>query len=133
MNEQTPNTACPILVRQVALHGWSAIAATALLLAVGSIGFAQQPAGGDAKANADQSDPAPEATPESDAGNAAEGGSNAERTNLNLLGQEDTRSGEARRNENVQFNLVDTNTLQELNIRLGATATIVTDFQPDRD
>ena len=109
------------------------MAATALLLAVGSIGFAQQPAGGDGKADADQSDPAPEATPESDAGNAAEGGANAERTNLNLLGQEDTRSGEARRNENVQFNLVDTNTLQELNIRLGATATIVTDFQPDRD
>ncbi|MDE0104724.1 MAG: hypothetical protein OXN89_20305, partial [Bryobacterales bacterium] len=109
------------------------MAATALLLAVGSIGFAQQPAGGDAKANADQEDPAPEATPESDAGSAAEGGANAERTNLNLLGQEDTRSGEARRNENVQFNLVDTNTLQELNIRLGATATIVTDFQPDRD
>ena len=52
---------------------------------------------------------------------------------MNLLGQEDTRSGEARRNENVQFNLVDTNTLQELNIRLGATATIVTDFQPSRD
>lgn len=63
----------------------------------------------------------------------SEGGAAAQRTNLNLLGQEDTRSGEARRNENVQFNLVDTNTLQELNIRLGATATIVTDFQPDRD
>ena len=60
-------------------------------------------------------------------------GASAARTSLNLLGQEDTKSGEARRNENVQFNLVDTNTLQELNIRLGATATIVTDFQPDRD
>ncbi len=64
---------------------------------------------------------------------SAEGGAAAQRTSLNLLGQEDTGSGEARRNENVQFNLVDTNTLQELNIRLGATATIVTDFQPDRD
>ena len=64
---------------------------------------------------------------------AAEGAAAEQRTALNLLGQEDTRSGEARRNENVQFNLVDTNTLQELNIRLGATATIVTDFQPDRD
>ncbi len=64
---------------------------------------------------------------------ATEDGAAAQRTSLNLLGQEDTRSGEARRNENVQFNLVDTNTLQELNIRLGATATIVTDFQPDRD
>ena len=75
------------------------------------------------------------ATAESDASGSASGGDGAaaERTSLNLLGQEDTRSGEARRNENVQFNLVDTNTLQELNIRLGATATIVTDFQPDRD
>lgn len=68
-----------------------------------------------------------------DSAEAAEGGASAQRTSLNLLGQEDTKSGEARRNENVQFNLVDTNTLQELNIRLGATATIVTDFQPDRD
>ncbi len=66
-------------------------------------------------------------------GEAADDGASAQRTSLNLLGQEDTKSGEARRNENVQFNLVDTNTLQELNIRLGATATIVTDFQPDRD
>ena len=64
---------------------------------------------------------------------AAEAGTDAQRTSLNLLGQEDTKSGEARRNENVQFNLVDTNTLQELNIRLGATATIVTEFRPDRD
>ena len=68
-----------------------------------------------------------------DSAEVAEGGASAQRTSLNLLGQEDTKSGEARRNENVQFNLVDTNTLQELNIRLGATATIVTDFQPDRD
>lgn len=68
-----------------------------------------------------------------DASAAEDTSASAQRTRLNLLGQEDTRSGEARRNENVQFNLVDTNTLQELNIRLGATATIVTAFQPDRD
>ena len=76
---------------------------------------------------ADSPDAAVESAPEPETGAATQ------RTNLNLLGQEDTKSGEARRNENVQFNLVDTNTLQELNIRLGATATIVTDFQPDRD
>ena len=64
---------------------------------------------------------------------AGDAGTDGQRTSLNLLGQEDTESGEARRNENVQFNLVDTNTLQELNIRLGATATIVTEFRPDRD
>jgi len=56
-----------------------------------------------------------------------------DRTALNLLGQEDTKSGEGRRNENVQFNLVDTNALQELNVRLGVTATIVQTFAPDRD
>ncbi len=64
---------------------------------------------------------------------AAEGGAAAQRTSLNLLGQEDTKSGEARRNENVQFNLVDTNTLQELNIRLGASATLLSEIPADRD
>ena len=55
-----------------------------------------------------------------------------QRTRLNLLGQTDTQSGESRRNENVQFNLVDKNVLRELNTRLGTTATIVTEFAPDR-
>ncbi|MDX1982684.1 MAG: hypothetical protein SFV51_20605 [Bryobacteraceae bacterium] len=52
-----------------------------------------------------------------------------ERTQLNLLGQTDTTKGESRRNENVQFNLIDTNTVRELNIRLGATATIFNEFR----
>jgi hypothetical protein len=55
-----------------------------------------------------------------------------QRTRLNLLGQTDVQSGESRRNENVQFNLVDNNLLRELNTRLGTTATIVTEFRPDR-
>ncbi len=95
---------------------------------------AQQPSDAGSAA-ADQEKPTAPETPAAaaNADASAESGAAAQRTNLNLLGQEDTRSGEARRNENVQFNLVDTNTLQELNIRLGATATIVTDFQPDRD
>ncbi|MCS7044291.1 MAG: heparinase II/III-family protein [Bryobacteraceae bacterium] len=54
------------------------------------------------------------------------------RVELNLLGAADTESGESRRNENVQFNLVDNNALKELNVRLGVTATIVREFQPDR-
>lgn len=117
-----------------------ALFAIAVLVGLGvpSALQAQQPSDADSAA-ADQEQPttpeapaeAPAATEAADA--SAESGAAAQRTNLNLLGQEDTRSGEARRNENVQFNLVDTNTLQELNIRLGATATIVTDFQPDRD
>lgn len=54
------------------------------------------------------------------------------RTELNLLGRTDTQSGEARRNENVQFNLIDNNALKELNIRVGITATLFDEFRGDR-
>jgi len=54
------------------------------------------------------------------------------RVELNLLGKEDTAKGESRRNENIQFNLVDNNALKELNVRLGATATLVQEFRVDR-
>lgn len=57
---------------------------------------------------------------------------NQQRLNLNLLGQTDANSGESRRNENVQFNLIDTNTMRELNARVGTTATLIDAFQPDR-
>ena len=57
---------------------------------------------------------------------------NRRRIELNLLGQTDTAAGESRRNENIQFNLVDNNALKELNVRLGATATIVPVFLPER-
>src|SRR6267378_7364555 len=56
-----------------------------------------------------------------------------QRTELNLLGKVDTQSGESRRNENVQFNLIDNNTRKELNTRLGTSATIVEEFHPDRN
>ncbi len=56
----------------------------------------------------------------------------AQRTAINLLGETSSESGESRRNENVQFNLVDNNALKELNIRLGTTATIVSEFSVDR-
>jgi hypothetical protein len=52
------------------------------------------------------------------------------RIELNMLGKTDASSGESRRNENVQFNLVDNGALKELNIRLGTTATIVQEFSP---
>ncbi len=55
-----------------------------------------------------------------------------QRTQLNLLGQTDAQAGESRRNENVQFNLVDNNLLRELNTRLGTTATIITEFRAER-
>src|SRR5215468_9644894 len=54
------------------------------------------------------------------------------RTDLNLLGGTDASAGESRRNENVQFNLIDNNALKYLNIRLGTNATIVTEVRPDR-
>jgi hypothetical protein len=62
----------------------------------------------------------------------AETNPNATRTQLNLLGQTDTSSGESRRNENIQFNLIDNNALKELNTRLGVTATFVV-FEPNRN
>ncbi len=55
------------------------------------------------------------------------------RAQLNLLGQTDIEAGESRRNENIQFNLIDNNALKELNVRLGTTATIVDDFRADQN
>lgn len=55
------------------------------------------------------------------------------RIELNLIGTAATDDGESRRNENVQFNLVDNNALKELNVRLGVTATIVEEFIPARN
>jgi hypothetical protein len=52
------------------------------------------------------------------------------RVEMNLLGKTDAASGESRRNENVQFNLVNNNALKDLNVRLGTTATIVREFDP---
>lgn len=54
----------------------------------------------------------------------------SKRVELNMLGKTDSASGESRRNENVQFNLVDNGALKELNVRLGTTATIVKEFNP---
>src|SRR6202008_3236287 len=58
---------------------------------------------------------------------------NRTRLELNLLGKENTAGGESRRNENIQFNLVDNNALKELNVRLGATATIIEEFKPEQN
>ncbi|MEZ5403624.1 MAG: TonB-dependent receptor [Bryobacteraceae bacterium] len=57
----------------------------------------------------------------------------AKRIELNVLGRTDTASGESRRNENIQFNLVDNNALKELNLRLGTSATIIEEFRPERN
>lgn len=55
------------------------------------------------------------------------------RTDLNLLGKTNTQAGESRRNENVQFNLIDNNALKELNVRLGTTATISPVYEAPRN
>lgn len=57
----------------------------------------------------------------------------SKRVELNLIGTAATDEGESRRNENVQFNLVDNNALKELNVRLGVTATLVDEFTPARN
>jgi hypothetical protein len=62
----------------------------------------------------------------------SESSESRKRVELNLLGKEDTSAGESRRNENIQFNLVDNNALKELNIRVGASATVVDQFRPER-
>src|SRR5437773_5971247 len=53
------------------------------------------------------------------------------RTELNLLGKTEVQAAESRRNENVQFNLIDNNALKELNARLGSSATVTPAFQPE--
>lgn len=77
-------------------------------------------------------DSAPLAPPESaappDESGSPEEASGAERTSLNLLGEVDSSSGESRRNENVRITLMDNNVLKELNVRMGPTATIVSEF-----
>lgn len=52
---------------------------------------------------------------------------------LSLAGKTETDKGESRRNENVQVNMVDNNALKELQQRMGASATIVDEFKPDRN
>jgi len=44
-----------------------------------------------------------------------------------------TARGEGRRNENVQVNLVNNNALRDANRRVGATATLVDEFRPERN
>ena len=58
---------------------------------------------------------------------------NASADDPNLLGKVNTSSGEARRNENVQFNQIDNNALRDLQKRMGTTATAVEEFQADRN
>src|SRR5262245_15414966 len=91
-----------------------------------------QPADGSV-ANADSSEPAGNGSTQTDPGSNPTAADLSKRTELNLLGKTNTEGGESRRNENVQFNLIDNNALKELNIRLGTTATLIEEFTPNRN
>jgi len=54
------------------------------------------------------------------------------RAALNLLGQTNTQGGESNRNQNVSISLVNNSAAQELNARVGTTATLIPEFQADR-
>ncbi|MDX2030702.1 MAG: TonB-dependent receptor [Blastocatellia bacterium] len=95
-----------------------------LLPAAGSAARAQERPAPAAAGKAGEK--APEKTGEADTRPAEA----ARRVELNMLGKTDSASGESRRNENVQFNLVDNGALKELNVRLGTTATILQEFSP---
>src|SRR5574341_618257 len=86
-----------------------------------------QPLAQSAPANAAQE------KPKADAPAPATETTQNQRTQLNLLGQTDTAAGESRRNENVQFNLIDNNSLRELNLRVGTTATLISEFNAARN
>ncbi len=83
--------------------------------------------GREAAEQAPEQDPAvPESPP--DAADEAPEEAAGERTRLNLLGEVDSESGEARRNENVRLTLIDNNVLKELLQRMGTTASIIKTF-----
>lgn len=88
----------------------------------------EEPGGGAAEASGAES-----ATPSPAKPSGEPASANAQRTNLNLLGQVNSSKGEARRNENVQIDLIDNNVLKELNQRIGVTATLVPRFPANQE
>ena len=112
---------------QLASPGFAALACAAVCLgqeaaAPQAAGLADDAAVAAATAEAGEGDAAAQV------GEAETG----ERTRLNLLGEVDSESGEARRNENVRLTLIDNNVLKELLRRMGATATLVENFAAEQ-
>ncbi len=102
---------------------------------IAAIGLAQQPAPAPKPADPQSEKPAESqdsAEPAADSETGPATPQPVRAAGQNLLGQADTARGEGRRNENVQLNLVDNNAARDANQRLGATATIVEEFRPDR-
>src|SRR5437899_5302999 len=77
---------------------------------------------------ATQEKPSAEVAPETP---TPEAPADDKRTELNLIGKTEVQTGESRRNENVQFNLIDNNALKELNVRLGSIGTVTRVCQPE--
>jgi hypothetical protein len=90
--------------------------------------WAQQPAPPPKPEPTPAAEPESDSTPVPDAAVAA----TQNRTTLNLLGQTNAQGGESNRNQNVSITLVNNSAAQELNTRVGTTATIVPEFQADR-
>jgi hypothetical protein len=104
-----------------------------LLILVSAAGVLAQPPAGSVPATG-ETEEAEASGPSAAAAATAAGEAAAveNRTSLNLLGQANTGRGESRRNENVQITLIDNNAARELNARVGTTATVVEEYQPDR-
>ncbi len=118
----------------VSLHPRAFRSAILLLTLASPPAFGEEPPRADKQpANAPRAQTPPPAAleniapPRPDAPSAGPG-SGAERKALNLLGEVDSASGESRRNENVRITLVDNAVQRELNERMGASATIVKEF-----
>ena len=93
-----------------------------------TLGSAQGVADGTEPLPGSASERASDETPGSEVSEGSGDAGQGERTRLNLLGEVDSESGEARRNENVRLTLIDNNVLKELLRRMGASATIVSEF-----
>ena len=93
---------------------------------------AQQPAVAGADPPSSGPATASESPDRAEGGEPVSGAAEGDRTRLNLLGEIDSDSGEARRNENVRLTLIDNNVLKELLRRMGATATIIEGFPAER-
>ncbi len=104
----------------------------ALLFAAATTAVAQLAGPAATEGSASTSAEQPQTSTQLEAAVASSRGREGERTRLNLLGEVDTESGEAQRNENVRLTLIDNNVLKELLRRMGATATIINSFRAER-
>ncbi len=103
------------------------------LLAIGTVSSGYAQGSPPSESAPEIVEPKSAAADEAEARAAAEAAAAAaDRTELNLLGEVDAKSGEGRRNENVRISLIDNNVLIELNRRLGTSTTLIRDAKIDQ-